>query len=98
MLFFHGDLMTVQDTSLLSWVELQPSLGEREALVYHALQQIEPATDREIAAYLHFKDPNMVRPRRKGLFDKGMINAVEKRACKITGKTVIAWETIKPRW
>lgn len=88
----------IQDTSLLSWVELQPSLGERQAEVYHALQQLGNATDVEIAHHLGHLDPNYVRPRRKELLDLGVVRAAEKRPCKITGRTVYAWEIIKQRW
>lgn len=88
----------IQDTSSLSWVELQPSLGERQALVYHALLQIGSATDMEVMVYLGKSDPNYVRPRRKELYDLGVVRAVEKRKCNVTGRTVYAWEVIKQRW
>lgn len=88
----------VQDTSLLSWVELQPSLGDRQSEIFHALQQLGNATDVELAEYLGHADPNYVRPRRKELFDLGVVRAVEKRPCKVTGRTVYAWKVLKQRW
>jgi len=90
--------MSVQDTSLLSWVELQPSLGDREAFVYWGLQQLGNATDQELKVFLNFSDPNSVRPRRNELVKLGLVHAVEKRKCKITQKTVLAFEIIPKRW
>jgi len=85
----------VQDTSLLTWIELQPELGERQQMVLKAIEQRGPATDVELSHYLGRRDPNFVRPRRKELYDKGMIRAVGKRECLITGRTAHVWAVVQ---
>ena len=90
--------MSVEQTSMLSWVELQPALGKRQDEVYFALQTLGIATDWEITKALGRNDPNYVRPRRKELYDLGLIRAVGKRPCTITKRTVLVWEIIKQRW
>lgn len=55
-------------------------------------------TDKEIAKYLGFSDPNKVRPRRNDLMKHGFIREAEKRKCTIGGKESLTWdayETLK---
>jgi len=85
----------VRDTSLLSYLSLAPELGERQLLVYRALQRVGPATDMEVAVYLGVRDPNMVRPRRKELYDRHLVRAVGKRECKITGRMAYIWSAVQ---
>tara|TARA_R110000787_G_scaffold1459_8_gene6017 strand:- start:1162 stop:1425 length:264 start_codon:yes stop_codon:yes gene_type:complete len=81
----------MRDTSLDTYRDIKPSLGHREQIVYDTIKTLGCPTDLEIAKYLHFKDPNKVRPRRKGLVDKGAVVECEKRICSISGRTVWSW-------
>lgn len=90
----------IQDTSLLSFMELNDigTLGERQLLVYDTIILLGQATDWEITKALGRNDPNFVRPRRKELYDKGLVRAVAKRECSVTHKTVLSWEIVKKQW
>lgn len=88
----------IQETSLLSWVELEPVSAQREQEVYFALQELKNATDQEIKRYLGKNDPNYVRPRRNQLVKNGHVVCCGKRVCTVTKKTVFCWEIIKRRW
>lgn len=88
--------MMVQQTSLLAYDDIKKDIGLRQRLVLKGFREIGcDASDREVASHLGFRDPNMVRPRRKELFDLGLLYAFSKRSCKITGKTVITWKVLK---
>ena len=90
----------IQDTTLLSFMQLNDigAIGERQLLIYDMLSQLGQATDWEITKALGKNDPNFVRPRRKELYDKGLIRAVAKRECSITHKHVLVWEVVKREW
>lgn len=81
----------VRDTSLLAYMDLKPELGERQELVFKAIKNRSGLTDREIANELGFSDPNKVRPRRKELYDLGLIKTIGKRECKITKRLAYIW-------
>ena len=84
-----------RDTSILSYRELQPSLGDKHQTVLVAFHAYPCSTDLEIAYHLGFKDPNKVRPRRKELVDMGLIVDVGVRPCKISHKTAHIWSVVK---
>jgi len=85
----------VQQTSLLSYFEELPDLGRRQREVLRAIlllnqQGINP-TDREIAKFLQYADPNKVRPRRYELVEAGLIIEAGNKTCTVTHKTVMSW-------
>ena len=87
---------TVLDTSLLSYIDLLPEIGERQYIIYCAFRDYGmPATDMEITVYLGKKDPNYVRPRRKELYDFGLVQMDCKRICTVTGKKVCSWRVVE---
>ena len=82
----------IQATSQNSFKEeKRKGIGERQALILRVIHDHGPITDKEIAERLHVPDPNFVRPRRFELMDAGLIEIHEKRKCRCTGKTSIAW-------
>ena len=85
--------MVVRQTSIDSFRDLVESdkLGCREQVVLEAFRICVEGTDREITFFLGFSDPNMVRPRRNALVEKGFISEAGKDYCFITGKRVIVW-------
>jgi len=85
----------VQQTSLLSYFEELPDLGRRQREVLRAIlllnqQGINP-TDREIAKFLQYADPNKVRPRRYELAEVGLIIEAGDKVCTVTHKTAKSW-------
>jgi len=89
----------IQETSLQSFKEIQPKLSERHSEIYNALKELctiqGDATDQEIKVKLGKAEANYVRPRRFELVNKlKMVGFSQKRQCKITGKTCLAWKTL----
>ncbi len=92
----YSDTRIVMQTSLLSYLEMIPLLGERQRIVYGALKELcknrRDATDSEIALHLGRGDPNYVRPRRNELAYKlGLIMLSSRRKCNVTGRLCMAW-------
>jgi len=90
----------VRDTSIEAYNTLSSFLlGERQRKVYEAIKELNEhgiyPTDREIQQHLGWQEPNMVRPRRKELEDMGLIIAVGKRKCTVTGKKAYTWMVVK---
>lgn len=81
----------MRQTSLLAFTDLKPYLGQRHEQILEALAVIEPATAYEIARYMHYSDPNAVRPRLHELFERGAVRSHSTRECRITGKKAIEW-------
>lgn len=50
-----------------------------------------PCTDMELVKMLNFSDANRIRPRRYELMKKGIVEEVDRRPCKITGRRAIVW-------
>lgn len=82
----------MMDTSLLSYVEIAPSLGERQMQVY-ALLKVFPdgLTNAEIARYLS-RPINTVTPRTHELRSYGLVKDNGMRACAVTGRNAHAWK------
>jgi DNA-binding MarR family transcriptional regulator len=80
----------MQTTSLWAYQDLKGSLQPREKEVLQALQQIEPACDRDIARHLKW-EISSVNGRRNSLVTKGRIIEAYKNK-GVTGKTVIYWK------
>lgn len=90
----------IQETSLKAFREIQDKLGERQLLVLNALKELcyrqGNATDQEIKQYLSKAEPNFVRPRRYELVNKfKLVGFDEKRTCRVTGKTSLAWKVVR---
>ena len=81
----------VQDTSIQSYKEIIPKLGDKQQEVYDAILYLKYATDHEVANFLEYSDPNKVRPRRFELVELGLITEIGRRECGITGKSAIVW-------
>lgn len=81
----------MRETSLDAYTDIKPHLGKSQQFVYDAIKTLGCPTDLEITKYLHLKDPNKVRPRRKELLDKGFITECEKRTCSVSLRTVWSW-------
>ena len=87
----------MRQTSLMAYKDLCDSgqLMPRQRQVLSAIVCMNGGTDREIANFLNFSDPNMVRPRRKELLDKGLICILAVKKCNVSKKQAISWK-IKP--
>lgn len=81
----------MQPTSLTAYRDVQPSLGERQALVLAALEG--EMTNLEVARKLGW-EINTLTPRMKELRDLGLVAQDGKRSCKITGNTAMTWRKI----
>ena len=88
--------MSVQGTSIICYNKLKETgkLSDRQILVYKAHIDMGEGTDREIANFLGFKDPNMVRPRRKDLVDMGLVKEIYKRNCNVSKELASVWEIV----
>ncbi len=89
----------IQQTSLMSYRDIQKdieSLNSHYQEIIFALQNLGDATDREIARFLEYSDPNAVRPRRNELADPSRFNPVlvtscGRRKCSVSHRTCISW-------
>ncbi len=94
----------VRDTSAECYRELQLTLSRREQAVLDALErwQGDPPTGYELTEALkqvHAAfDVNSCRPRLTALFDKGLVDRVTKRRCRITGRTAYTWRVAVPEF
>lgn len=85
---------TVLDTSKESYKKLNTSgeISNRQQEYINILRNVgKPSTDQEITRTAGYKDPNYFRPRRKELYDMGLIIRGDKRKCRITNRTVYTW-------
>lgn len=92
--------MSIQQTSIQAYEELQPQLPARHAEILHALSRLQKvygdASDSEIAAYLGKEDKNYVRPRRFELVnEKHLIVYSQTRQCRETKKRVKTWKIVR---
>lgn len=88
----------IQQTSLLAYTEIRQNdlvLSESYRQIIEALKLNGAMTDREIASFLNYYDPNKIRPRRNELMKAGILQAVDKRCCAITRKTVLVWGLVR---
>lgn len=86
----------VRETSLISYQEIlsEGLINERQAKVYDVILRYPCLTDMEIMRECGFNDPNKVRPRRKELFDYGLIKNEGKKRCSITKRLAYSWSVI----
>jgi hypothetical protein len=82
----------VSDTSLMAYMDVMPSLGEKQMAVY-ALLKVMPAgmTNAEIARALCWPI-NTVTPRTLELRSYGLVKDNGIRACSVTGRNAHAWK------
>ena len=89
----------MQQTSIEAYIELVSDpdrIRGRRREVLLGLYRLGAATDRELAEYLGYDDPNCVRPRRNELADADRLlhPLVEKygyKHCPVSGKKVCRW-------
>lgn len=86
------------ETRRMSYEEVIGSLGERHRLVLEALRERPRSTARELAMYLWKRgdipmpERNFVHPRLTELMKTGLVAAVDKKRCPITGKMVAVYK------
>lgn len=83
----------MRDTSLETYKQLREEgvLGSREIEVLEAIRDNPMQTDQELTEILGYDDPNVVRPRRKALYDYKVITDCGKKKCSITGRKAYTW-------
>ncbi|HEC82545.1 MAG TPA: hypothetical protein ENI53_01505 [Thermoplasmatales archaeon] len=86
----------IRQTSLIAFGEEFPHLGKRQYEVLKCIRDLNHhgiyPTDREIAKYLGYADPNRVRPRRHELMQYGLITEAGKKICPVSGRLAITWK------
>ena len=82
----------IQDTSLVAYFRISPSLNRKEQQVLEVLKRIYPhnRTNREVAENLRW-DICRVTGRTNSLVKKGMVEHSTVRKCRITGFKAIGW-------
>ena len=83
----------VRETSKKTYKDLvnEGLIGDAQLDVLIALESIGVGSDLEIAKHLNKSDPNLVRPRRKELFDLGVVVDAGKVVCGVSGRLVHQW-------
>jgi len=84
----------VRDTSLICYRELVElgKVNDRCQEVYNYIIKNPSETDTEISKGLGYDDPNKVRPRRKDLYNMGLVVECEVRKCSFTNRLCHTWE------
>lgn len=81
----------IQETSKTVYFnEIKPNLGERQKAIYNALNGYQGLTNTELASLINWPI-NTVTPRVNELVKLGLVEEVEKRKCRATGRRAIAW-------
>lgn len=89
------------ETRRMAYDEILETLGPRYRAILEELKESGEATARELAVALWQKgqiptpERNFVHPRLTELMTAGIVEAVDKKVCGITGKTVAVY-TVKP--
>ena len=83
-----------QKTSIETYKAIKSTLAPSYKHILNALVMNKDMTNMELAEFLGWSI-NRVTPRIKGLRDQGLVRKSDVRPCLVTGKTVLAWETIK---
>jgi len=87
--------MTYQETSRIAYRhDALPTLGDRQRVVYEAIQTRENFTNSELSAYLVWPI-NTITPRIFELRKLGLVIEDCKRRCRVTGRMAIAWTMVK---
>ena len=85
----------VAQTSIESYIDILPKIGERIVETLKILKDLHDASDQEMTSAGGYSDPNRIRPRRYEAVRKGLIEFNGKRKCRITGKNVMVWRITK---
>ena len=83
----------IQQTSLEALQALE-NRGDKQRMVYEALDVLGEACNLEIARYLN-RAINTVTPRTNELVKAGLVEEAGKRVNPITNKNVIYWRIVK---
>jgi hypothetical protein len=85
--------MTPRPTSIVTYHQIieEGLVSHRQSEVLKAIHDSGPATDSMLTTILGFRDPNMVRPRRKELLDMGIIEKAKIDLDPMTARTVLWW-------
>jgi len=87
-------------TRRMSYEEILEGLGQRHQMILEALRERPRSTARELALYLWEKgmipspERNYTHPRLTELMKAGIVAAVDKKRCPITGKMVAVYEIV----
>ncbi len=84
----------MRETSIIAYLEITPELGERQKAVLDAFLTWPDSTDLEITFAMGFQNPDVVRPRRKELYDMDLLSDMGKRKCTISGKSAHFWRGV----
>ena len=85
-------------TRRMSYEEILGNLGERHQMIIEALRERPRSTARELALYLWEQrkipspERNYTHPRLTELMKAGIVAAVDKKRCPITGKMVAVYK------
>ena len=87
----------MRETSIASYVQLQPVLGKRQQQVLAVFQKYPSMrfSDRELSLITHLPI-NRVTPRRGELASKGLIDEAGTMWDRETSRRVTAWKLRKP--
>lgn len=85
--------MSVRDTSLLAYDEVQPSIGKKQALVLQTIAKAKrPVNNQELSD--HLKIPiNTITPRTNELLGLDKVELAFKATYPVTGRKVCYWKT-----
>jgi Mn-dependent DtxR family transcriptional regulator len=81
----------MQETSLLAYFCLQPTISDKQKMVFETIRSNERITNMEIANKLNWSI-NRVTPRVKELREQGLVILDGYRECHITGHTACLWK------
>jgi hypothetical protein len=78
----------IHANSVAAYHAEEPKLGRRALDILFWLRAYGPATDRQIADGMHFRDMNSIRPRVTELLEQGLLAELGNVKCSTTGRTV----------
>ncbi len=88
-------VVKVTDTSLEAFKEVKEHLGERQAVVYHCLKEIQPATNLMISKKLSIPI-NSITPRMNELRNQlRLVGFAYKAKCPISGRSAFFWKCVR---
>lgn len=88
--------MTIQQTSIMAYIELKPKLGEKQTIIYKTIQKYPDVSDHEIERITNLRI-STITARRNELETMGLIQNHGTKKDRKTGKTVMKWITTNQR-
>lgn len=82
--------MTLQQTSLEAWNNIQHGMGQRQLQVYLALKEMKEATNAMLSQRLQLPI-NCITPRTLELRQIGLVIESYRDKCPVTGRSAIFW-------